>query len=326
MKVSRRNFLHFITSASALMYLPQTAVAQVYPSRPVRWVVPFPPGGAADISARLMGQWLSERLGEPFVIENRPGAGGNIGTGMVATSRPDGYTLLLIGSFSAINATLYSGLNNFDFRRDIAPVAGIMRNPLVLMVNGSVPIKTVSELVAYAKAHPGKLNAGTGGIGSPQHMAGELFKISAGVDLVFVHYRGSGPMLTDLLRGEVDVAFEPMLSGIEHIRAGTVRALAVTTASRSEALPDLPTVAEFVPGYQTSGWTGVGVPSSTPAEVIKTLNREINTGLADLGIKQRLAELGGSPLFGSDDEFAKFVIGEIEKWRKVIRSANIKPV
>jgi tripartite-type tricarboxylate transporter receptor subunit TctC len=258
------------------------------------------------------------------VIENRPGAGGNIGTEAVATSTADGYTLLLVGSFNAINATLYERLN-FDFTRDIEPVAGIMRNPLVLEVHPSVPAKTVPDLIAHARTSPGKLNVGTGGNGSPQHMASELFRIMTGVDLVLVHYRGSGPMLTDLLSGELDVAFEPMLSSIEHIRSGKLRALAVTTTSRSQALPDVPTVSEFVPGYETSGWTGIGVRKTTPAEIVEMLNREINMGLADATIRARLAELGGVPLTGSPSDFAKLIAEEIEKWAKVIRAANIKP-
>jgi tripartite-type tricarboxylate transporter receptor subunit TctC len=323
MKVPRRRLLQLAAAAAALPTVWRSAGAQTYPSRPVRWVVPWPPSGAADISARLLGQWLSERLGQPVVIENRPGAGGNIGTEMVATSAPDGYTLLLVGSFNAINATLYEKLN-FDFIRDIAPVAGIMRNPLVLVVNRSVQIETVPELIAYAKANPAKLNVGTGGIGSPQHMAGELFRIMAGVDVVFVHYRGSAPMLTDLVRGEVHVSFDPLLSSIEHIRAGTLRPLAVTTKTRSEVLADIPTVDAFVPGYETSGWTGAGVPVGTPAEIIEKLNGEINAGLAQDTMKARLADLGATPLPGSPSDFAKLIIEETEKWAQVIRAAKIK--
>jgi tripartite-type tricarboxylate transporter receptor subunit TctC len=323
MKAPRRRFLQLVAMAAALPSLSRRAGAQIYPSRPVRWVVPWPPSGAADISARLLGQWLSERLGQPVVIENRPGAGGNIGTEMVTTAAPDGYTLLLVGSFNAINATLYDNLN-FDFIRDIAPVAGIMRNPLVLVVSPSVQIQTVPELIAYARANPGKLNVGTGGIGSPQHMAGELFKIMSGTDMVFVHYRGSGPMLTDLIRAEVHVTFEPQLSSMEHIRAGTLRALAVTTKTRSAALGGIPTVGEFVPGDETSGGTGVGVPVGTPAEVIDRLNSEIKAGLAHEPIKLRLLDLGATPLPGSPSDFAKLIVEETEKWAKVIRAAKIK--
>jgi tripartite-type tricarboxylate transporter receptor subunit TctC len=323
MKLPRRRFLHLAAGAAALPAVSLIARAQTYPTRPVRWVVPFPPGGPADISARLIGQWLSERLGQPFIVENRPGAGGSIGTEVVVTSPPDGHTLLLAGSFNAINATLYDKLN-FNFIRDIAPVAGIMRNPLVMAVNPSVPAKSVPEFIAYAKANPGKLNAGTGGIGSPQHVAGELFKTMAGVNMVHVHYRGSAPMLTDLLGGQVQVTFDPMLSSIEHIRAGKLRALAVTTATRSETLPDIPTVGEFVLGYETSGWTGIGVPRSTPAEIVEKLNRETNAGLADASIKARLADLGGTALAGSPTDFRKLMAEETEKWAKVIRAANIK--
>jgi tripartite-type tricarboxylate transporter receptor subunit TctC len=324
MKLPRRQFLHLVAVAATLPTMSRIARAQVYPTRPVRWVVPWPPGGAADISARLMGQWLSERLGQPFVIDNRPGAAGNIGTEVVTTSLPDGHTLLLAGSFNAINATLYDNLK-FDFLRDIAPVAGIMRNPLVMVVNPSIPANTVPEFIAYAKANPGKLNVGTGGNGSPGPIAGELFKMMAGVSMVHVPYRGSAPMLTDLLGGQVQVTFDPMLSSIEHIRAGKLRALAVTTATRSEALPDIPTVGEFLPGYQTSGWVGLGVPRSTPAEIVEKLNREINAGLADTKIKARLADLGGTTLAGSPTDFGKLMADETERLGKVIRAAKIKP-
>ena len=324
MKLPRRRFLHLVAAAAALPTVSRIARAQAYPTRPVRLVVPWAAGGAADIGARLMGQWLSERLSQPFVIENKPGAGGSIGTEAVVTSLPDGYTLLLVGSFNAINATLYDKLN-FDFIRDIEPVAGIMRNPLVMEVNPSVPAKTVPELIAYAKANPGKLNVGSGGKGSPQHMAGELFKLLAGVDMVHVHYRGSAPMLTDLLRGELQVSFDPMLSSIEHIRTGKLRALAVTTATRSEALPDVPTVGEFVPGYETSGWIGIGAPKNTPAEFVDTLNREINAGLAHATIRARLADLGGTPLTGPPADLRRLIAEETEKWAKLIRAANIKP-
>jgi len=324
MKLQRRRFLHLVAGAVALPAVLRIARADTYPTRPVRWVVPSSPGGPADISARLIGQWLSERLGQPFIVENRPGAGGSIGTEVVVTSPPDGHTLLLAGSFNAINATIYDKLN-FNFIRDIAPVAGIMRNPLVMEVNPSVPVKTVPEFIAYAKANPGKLNVGTGGNGSPGHMAVELFKMMTGVNLVHVHYRGSAPMLTDLLGGQVHVTFDPMLSSIEHIRSGKLRALGVTTASRSDALPDVPTVGEFVPGYETSGWTGIGAPSNTPAEIVEKLNRETNAGLADAAIRSRLADLGGTPLAGSPNDFGKLIVDETERWAKVIRAANIKP-
>ena len=324
MKIPRRRFLHLVAGAAALPAMSHMARAETYPARPVRWVVPQAPGGAADISARLMGQWLSERLGRPFVIENRPSAGGNIGTETVVASPADGYTLLLAGSFNAIGATLYDKLN-FNFIRDIAPVAGIMRNPLVMEVNSSVPAKTVAEFITYAKANPGKLNMGSAGNGSPQHMAGELFKMMAGVNMVHVPYRGSAAMLTDLLRGELHVAFDPLLSSIEHIRAGSLRALAVTTATHSEALPDIPTVGEFVPGYESSGWVGIGVPRNTPSDIIEKLNGEINAGLANSKIRARLADLGGTTLAGSTADFGKLITEQTDRWAKVIRAANIKP-
>lgn len=324
MKIPRRRLLHLAAGGAALQAMSRIAWAETYPARPVRWVVPQAPGGAADISTRLMGQWLSERLGQPFIIENRPGAGGNIGTEAVVTSPADGYTLLLVGSFNAINATLYDKLN-FNFIRDIAPVAGIMRNPLVMVVNPSVPANTVAEFITYAKANQGKLNMASAGSGSPQHMAGELFKIMAGVNMVHVPYRGSAAMLTDLLRGEVHVAFDPMLSSIEHIRAGRLRALAVTTATRSEALPDIPTVGEFVPGYESIGWVGIGVPKNTPIEIIEKLNGEINAGLADSKIKARLADLSGTTLAGSPTDFGKLIAEQTDRWGDVIRAANIKP-
>ncbi len=289
----------------------------------MRWIVPWPPGGAADISARLMGQWLSDRLGQPFIIENRPGAGGNIGTELVVRSPPDGYTLALVGSFNAINATLYEKLN-FNFIRDIAPVAGIMRNPLVMVVNPSVPAKTAPEFIAYAKSNPGKINMASGGIGSPQHLAGELFKMMTGVPMVHVPYRGGAPALTDLLGGQVQVIFSPVIESIGYIRAGKLRPLAVTTATRSEALRDIPTVGEFVPAYESSGWVGVGVSRNTPHEIVEKLNKEIITALADPKIKARLVDLGGTVLAGSPAEFEKHIAAETEKWAKVIRAANIK--
>ena len=324
MKISRRRFLHLVAGVAALPTMSHIARAETYPARPVRWVVPQAAGGASDTSARLMGQWLSERLGQPFVIENRPGAGGTIGTEAVVTSPADGYTLLLAGSFNAVNATLYDKLN-YNFIRDIAPVAGIMRNPLVMEVNPSVPAKSVAEFIAYAKANPGKLSMGSAGNGTPQHMAGELFKMMAGVDIVHVPYRGSAALLTDLLRGEVHVAFDPMLSSIEHVRAGRLRALAVTTATRAEALPDIPTVGELLPGYEYTGWVGIGVPKGTPVGIIEKLNQEINAGLADATIKARLAGLGGTPLVSSPTDFGKLIAEQTDRWAKVIRTAGIKP-
>jgi tripartite-type tricarboxylate transporter receptor subunit TctC len=324
MIIPRRRFLHLAAGAAALPAMSGTARTETYPTRPVRAIVPLAAGGAADISARLMGQWLAERLGQPFIIENRTGAGGNIGTEAVVTAPADGYTLLVAGSFNAINATLYDKLN-FNFIRDIAPVAGIMRNPLIMEVTPSFPTKSVGEFIAYAKANPGKLNMGSAGIGTPQHMAGELFKVMAGVDMVHVPYRGSGPMLTDLLRGELHVAFDPMLSSIEHIRAGRLRALAVTTATRSERLPDIPTVAESVSGYESFGWVGIGVPRNTRIDIIERINGEINAGLANAKIKARLEDLGSTTLGGSPADFGTLIAEQTDRWAKVIRAANIKP-
>jgi tripartite-type tricarboxylate transporter receptor subunit TctC len=271
-----------------------------------------------------MGQWLSERLGQPFVVENRPGGGGTTGTEAVVTSPADGYTILLAGSFNAIHATLYDKLT-YNFIRDITPVAGIMRNPLVMVVNPSFAQKSVPEFIAYARANPGRLSMGSAGNGTPQHLAGELFKLMVDANLTHVPYRGSAPMLTDLLRGEVHVAFDPLLSSLEHVKAGRLRALAVTTATRSEALPDIPTVDEFVPGYEYTGWVGLGVPKGTPTDIIEKLNHEINAGLADPAIRTRLAALGGTPLAGSPDAFANLIVEQTDRWAKVIRTANIKP-
>jgi tripartite-type tricarboxylate transporter receptor subunit TctC len=324
MKLPRRQFLHLAAGAAALPTVSRIARAQAYPSRPVRLIVPLAPGGATDIVARLMGQWLSERLGQPFIIENRPGGGGNVGTEVVVRASPDGYTLLMVGQSNAINATLYEKLN-FNFIRDIAPVAGIMAVPIVLVVNPSVPAKTVPELIAYAKANPRKLNMASPGNGTPNHVSGELFKMMTGVDMVHVPYRSGGPALTDLLGGQVQVMFPATVSSIEYIRDGRLRALAVTTATRSDALPDVPTVGEFVPGYEASGWFGIGAPKATPAAIVATLNREINAGLADPKIKARLAELGGMVLAGSPADLGKLIADDTEKWGKVIRAANIKP-
>jgi tripartite-type tricarboxylate transporter receptor subunit TctC len=324
MKLPRRNFLHLAASAAALPAVSHIARAQAYPSRPVRMIVPIAPGGAQDILARLMGQWLSERLGQPFIIDNRPGGGTNIGTEAVVRAPADGHTLLLIPPDSAINATLYDKLN-FNFIRDIAPVAGVFRGAYVMVVNPSVPANTVPEFIAYAKANPGKINMASVGIGSGPHIAGELFKMMAGVNMVHVPYRGGGPALTDLLGGQVQVMFPGTVASIEYIRAGRLRALAVTTATRSEALPGIPTMREFVPGYEASQWFGIGAPKNTPAEIVDKLNREINAGLADPKIKARLADLGGEVLALSPADFAKLIAEETEKWGKVIRAANIKP-
>jgi tripartite-type tricarboxylate transporter receptor subunit TctC len=323
MKLPRRQFLHLAAGAAALPAVSHIAKAQTYPTRPVRIIVGFAAGGGIDIIARLIGQSLSERLGQEFVIDNRPGAGGNIGTEAVVRAAPDGYTLLLAFSSNAINATLYEKLN-FSFIRDIAPVAGVIRVPNVMLVNPSVPAKTVPEFIAYAKANPGKISMASGGIGTPGHVSGELFKMMAGVDMVLVPYRSGGPALTDLIAGQVQVMFPNTGASLEYVKAGKLRALAVTTATRSEALPDLPTVAEFVPGYEASSWFGVGTPKATPAEIVEKLNKEINAGLADPRLKARLADLGGIALAGSPADFGKLIAEETEKWAKVIKFAGIK--
>jgi tripartite-type tricarboxylate transporter receptor subunit TctC len=323
MKLPRRNFLHLAAGAAALPAFSRIAWAQAYPTRPVRLIAPFAAGGTSDTVARLMGQWLSERLGQPFVIEDRPGAGSNIGTDAVVRASPDGYTLLMAGGYNAINATLYDKLN-FNFIRDITAVAGIVRVPSVMVVHPSVPATTVLEFIAYAKSNPGKITMASAGKGAPSHLAGELFKIMAGVDMVHVPYRGGGPAVTDLIAGQVQVMFATTVESIGYIRAGRLRALAVTTATRSEELPDIPTVAEFVPGYEASGWFGIGAPKNTPVEIIQTLNREINAALADPKMKARLADLGGTVLPGSPTDFGKLIADETEKWAKVIKSAGIK--
>jgi tripartite-type tricarboxylate transporter receptor subunit TctC len=323
MKLPRRQFLHLAAGAAALPAVSRIARAQTYPSRPVRVIVPAAPSGAFDIMARLIGQWLSERLGQPFVIENRPGAGTNIGTEVVARAPADGYTLLLAGTPNAINATLYDRLN-FNFIRDIAPVASVFRSAYVMVVNPSVPAKSIPEFIAYAKANPGKINMASGGVGSAHHVYGELFKMMAGVNLVHVPYRGAGPALVDLLGGQVQVMFANMSSSIEYVRAGKLRALAVTTMTRSEALPDIPIMSDFVPGYEASLFLGVGVPKNTPAEIVDKLNKEVNAGLADPKMKARLADLGGTPLVGSPADFAKLIADETEKWGKVVKFVGIK--
>jgi tripartite-type tricarboxylate transporter receptor subunit TctC len=324
MKLARRQFLHLAAGTGALPAVSRLAWAQTYPSRPVRLIAGFPPGGAVDIVARVMGQWLSERLGAPFVIENRPGAGGNIATESVVRASPDGYTLLLVSVASAINATLYDKLN-FNFIRDIVPVASIMRTPGAMAVNPSVPANTVSEFIAYVKANPGKVAMASAGNGTTGHVFGELFKFMTGVNMLHVPYRGGTPAVTDLLGGQVQVYFGPIPETIEYIRAGKLRPLAVTTAIRLEVLPDIPAVAEFVPGYEGSGWQGIGAPVNTPAEIIDRLNKEINAGLADPKMKARLADLGGTVLAGSTAEFGKLIADETEKWAKVIKFAGVRP-
>ncbi len=323
MKLPRRRFLRLTAGAAALPAIPRTARAQAYPTRPVRIVVAAAAGGALDIVARLMGQWLSERLGQPFVIENRPGAGTNIGTEAVVRSPPDGYTLLLVGSPNAVNATLYEKLN-FNFIRDIAPVAGFMRYPNAMVVHPSFPANSVPEFIAYARANPGKITMASGGLGTAGHVSGELFKMMTGIKMTHVPYRGGGPAIKDLLGGQVQVYFSTIPSVIEHIRAGTLRPLAVTTDTRLAILPDTPTIAEFVPGYEASGWQGLGAPKDTPAEIIDRLNKEINAALADRKMRARLTDLGGTPLPGSPADFGKLIADETEKWAKVIRAANIK--
>jgi tripartite-type tricarboxylate transporter receptor subunit TctC len=322
MKVVRRDFLRL--GAAAIAAIPSLAMAEAYPVRSVRVIVGFGPGGAADILARLIGQRATERLGQPFIIDNRPGAGTNIATEAVVKAAPDGYTLLLINPAAATNATLYEKLN-FNFIRDIAPVASIASGPLAMLVNPSFPAKGVPEFIAYAKANPGKITMASAGAGSPPHVAGELFKMMTGVELLHVPYRGGdSPALADLIGGQVQVYFATLLSSIEHVKAGTLRALAITTKTRSEALPDVPTLSEYVPGYEATLWNGIGAPRGTPPEVIKKLNNEVNAALADPVIKARIGELGSTVLPGSAADFAKLISEETEKWAQVIRAAHIK--
>jgi tripartite-type tricarboxylate transporter receptor subunit TctC len=324
-KILRRKFLKLAAGAVAIPVLPRIASAQAYPTRPVHLIVGAAPGGPQDILARLMGQYLSGRLGQPIIIENRPGAGTNLGTEAVVKAPADGYTLLLVNAASAINATLYAKLN-FNFIRDIVPVASIDREPLAMQLNPAVPATSVPEFIAYAKTAPGKINLASGGIGAPSHIAGELFKMMAGVNLLHVPYRGAAPALTDLLGGQVQVYFGPIPSSIEYIKTGRLRALAVTTATRSDVLPDVPTMGEFLPGYEASTWNGLGAPGNTPVEIIEKLNTAINAGLADATIKARIADLGGTVFSNSPAGFGKFIAGETEKWSKVIKFAGINPL
>jgi tripartite-type tricarboxylate transporter receptor subunit TctC len=323
-KLARRRFLHLAAGVAALPTASRFAWAQAYPSRPVRLIIGYPPGGSADITARLTGQWLSERLGQPVVIESRPGAATNLATEAVVRASPDGYTLLLVAPANAINATLYDKLS-FDFLRDIVPVAGIIRFPNVVVVNPSLPIKTIPELIAYAKANPGKLNMASSGNGSTIHMSGELFKMLTGINMVHVPYRGGAPALTDLIAGQVHVMFDNIPTSAEHIKAGRLRGLAVTSAARSEVLPDLPTVADVLPGYEASAWYGLGVPKNTPDEVIDKINKGMNAVLADPKSQARFAELGASLLPGSPADFSRLVADETEKWGKVVRFSGAKP-
>ena len=325
MKLPRRRFLRLAAGAAALPAVSRIARAQTYPSRPVRVIVPFAPAGTTDILARLIGQWLSEQLGQSFIVENRPGASTMIGTEAVVRAPADGYTLLLAATASAINTTLYEKKISYDFLRDIAPIAGILRVPNVVVVHPSLPVRTIPELIAYAKANPGRINVESPGAGTSSHLAGELFKVMTGVDMIHVQYRGNGPALIDLLAGQVQVGFDTMPASIEYVRAGKLRALAVSTVTRSQTLPDLPTVSEFVPGYESSGYFGLGAPGKTPAEIIDKLNREVNAGLADPKLRAQLTDLGGMILAGSPADFRKLIDDETEKWGKVIRAANIKP-
>jgi tripartite-type tricarboxylate transporter receptor subunit TctC len=324
MKLLRRQFLQLAAGVAALPSMSGFASAQAYPTRPVRIIVGFPSGSGVDIVARLISQWLSERLGQPFLVENRPGAGSNVATDAVVRATPDGYTLLWIGSPNAISATLYEKLN-FDFLRDIAPIASINREPSSLAVNPKLPAKSVPEFIAYGKANPGKINTASAGNGTVSHVAGELFKMMAGVDMVHVPYRGGAPALTDLVGGQVQAMFVTTSASIEYIKSGKLRPLAVTTATRSEVLPDIPALGEFLPGYEASNCFGLGTPTNTPAEVIDRLNSEINAGLADLKMKARLTDLGAMVLAGSPADFGKLLAEETEKWAKVVKFAGIKP-
>jgi tripartite-type tricarboxylate transporter receptor subunit TctC len=323
MKLPRRRFLHLAAGAAALPAVSRIAKAQAYPTRPVRLIVGFPAGGTTDIGARLIAQWLSERLGQPIVVENRPGAGTHVATEAVVRAPADGYTLLMATGSNAINATLYERLT-YNFLRDIVPVAGVIRSPFVLEVHPAVPVKTVPELVAYARANSGKINMASFGTGSSSHLSGELFKMMTGVEMQHVPYRGSAPMLIDLLSGQVQVAFDNLPASIEHIRAGKLRPLAVTTTTRSPALPDIPSLGEILPGFEASAWIGVAAPRNTPAEIIDKLNKEINAALVDPKIKARFVELSAMVFGGSPADFGKLIAEETEKWGKVIRAANIK--
>jgi tripartite-type tricarboxylate transporter receptor subunit TctC len=324
MSLRRRQFLHLAAGATAFPVVSRRSWAQTYPARPVRILVGYSPGGVSDVVSRLIAQWLSERLGQPFIIENRPGAAGNVATAVVVKAPPDGYTLLTVGSNNAINASLYEMLP-FEFIGDIAPVGSLERNPLVMEVNPSVPAKTVAEFIAYAKANPGKINMGSGGNGSTPHIAGELFKMMTGINMVHVPYRGTGAMFADFLGGQVQVAFDNIPSSIGYIRAGNLRALAVTSANRLEALPDKPAVGEFVAGYEAIGWTGIGAPKNTPVEIINKLNNEMNRALADPKLSARLADLGGIPMPTTPQEFRNFIATETVKWATVVKFAGIRP-
>ena len=323
MKLPRRAFLYLAAGAAALPAVSSIARAQAYPIKPVRWIVGFPPGGGADTVARIMGPWLSERLGQPVIIENRPGAGTNIAVQAVVSSPPDGYTLLFLGASAIVNTSMYENLP-FNLQRDIAPVSGLINYPMVMIAHPSVPAKTIAEFIAYAKANPRKISMASFGSGSASHLAGELFKMTAGVDLVHVPYRGGAAMITDLIDGQVQVGFDVMTTSMPHIRTGALRALGVTNTKRYEGLPDVPSIAETVAGYEARTWAGVGVPKGTPTDIILRLNREINDGLANPTIRARLADIGTIPMVFTPQEFGAYVAAETEKWGKVVRAANIK--
>ena len=324
MRVQRRQFLQFAAGTVALPLTPRFAIAEDYPAHPIHLIVGFAPGSTTDILARLMAQWLSQRLGQQVVIDNRPGAGGNIGAEMVAKSAPDGYTLIMVPPAVAANDALYSNLN-FNFVHDITGVAGVVRVPNVAEVHPSIPVKSIPELIAYAKANPGKLSYASAGIGTPSHLAGQLFNVMTGANLTHIPYKGDGPAMADFIGGQVPVMFATLVASISHIRAGEIRALGVTTTARSDALPDLPSISEFVPGYETSSWFGIGAPAGTPPEIVDKLNKETNAGLADPTIKARLADMGCMLLTGTAADFTKLIADETAKWGKVIREAGIKP-
>jgi tripartite-type tricarboxylate transporter receptor subunit TctC len=324
MKLARRRFLHLAAGAAALPAVTRFAWAQAYPARPVRWIIGFPPGGGADTVARIIGPWLSERLGQPVIIENRPGASTNIAVQAVVNSPPDGYTLLFLGASAVVNTSLFESLP-FNLQRDIAPVSGLIDYPMVMVAHPSVPAKTVAELIVHAKANPGKVTMASFGTGSASHLAGELFKLMAGVDMVHVPYRGGAAMMIDLVGGQVQIGFDVMVTSLPHIRTGALRALGVAGTKRFDMLPDVPTIAETLPGYEARTWVGVGVPRGTPPEIIARLNREINAGLATPTIRSRLAEIGTVPMILTAAEFGAYVAAETEKWAKVVKSAGIKP-